>query len=60
MPHQLVELDAKALAWIIAFMDRYASAQAQLADTALMYKSLARTMFSWGRRSFQAPIPRLG
>ena len=32
-----VELDEAALAWIIAFMDRYASADADLADAALMY-----------------------
>jgi predicted nucleic acid-binding protein len=34
---KLVELEETALAWIIAFMDRYASVKAQLADAALMY-----------------------
>jgi predicted nucleic acid-binding protein len=33
---KLVELDETALAWIIAFPDRYASAKAQMADAALM------------------------
>lgn len=34
---RLVELDDEALHWIIAFMERYASVGAQLADAALMY-----------------------
>jgi hypothetical protein len=34
---KLVELDETALAWIIAFMVRYASGKAQMADAALMY-----------------------
>jgi len=32
---ELAELDATALAWVIAFMNRYASAKAQMADAAL-------------------------
>jgi predicted nucleic acid-binding protein len=34
---KLADLDETALAWIIAFMERYASAEAQMADAALMY-----------------------
>jgi uncharacterized protein len=34
---KLVELDETALHWIIAFLERYASAGAQMADAALMY-----------------------
>ncbi|MGO9465971.1 MAG: type II toxin-antitoxin system VapC family toxin [Isosphaeraceae bacterium] len=33
----LAELGEKALAWIIAFMERYASAKPDMADAALMY-----------------------
>src|SRR5271157_4201984 len=32
---ELAELDATALAWVIAFMNRYTSAKAQMADAAL-------------------------
>lgn len=32
-----LDLDEKALAWIVAYLDRYASYKAQLADAALMY-----------------------
>ncbi len=34
---QLVELDDAALSWMLTFMERYASAGAQLADAAVMY-----------------------
>ena len=33
---ELAELDATTLAWVIAFMNRYASTKAQMADAALM------------------------
>ena len=33
----LVELDEAAFHWVIAFLDRYSSVGAQLADAALMY-----------------------
>ena len=52
---QLVELDETALAWIIAFMDRYASAGAQMADAALMYiaeREGIDTVFTLDRRDF--------
>ena len=52
---RLVELDAAALAWIIAFMDRYASAKAQLADAALMYLAEREgidTVFTLDHRDF--------
>jgi predicted nucleic acid-binding protein len=52
---KLVELDAKALAWIIAFMDRYASAKAQLADAALMFiaeREGIDRVFTLDRRDF--------
>jgi predicted nucleic acid-binding protein len=52
---KLVELDETALAWIIAFMDRYASAGAQMADAALMYLAEREgidTVFTLDRRDF--------
>ncbi len=52
---KLIELDATALAWIIAFMDRYASAKADLADAALMYiaeREEIDTVFTLDRRDF--------
>lgn len=52
---RLVELDEEALYWILDFLDRYASAGAQMADAALVY--LAErvgidTVFSLDRRDF--------
>ena len=52
---KLVELDETAFAWIIAFLDRYASAKAHRADAALM--DLAEregidTVFTLDRRDF--------
>jgi predicted nucleic acid-binding protein len=50
-----VELDDPALAWIIAFLDRYASAGAQMADAALMYlaeREGVDTVFTLDRRDF--------
>jgi len=52
---KLVELDETALAWIIAFLDRYASARAQMADAALMYiaeREGTDTVFTLDRRDF--------
>lgn len=52
---KLVELDDTALASIIAFMDRYASAKAQMADAALMYiaeREGIDTVFTLDRRDF--------
>jgi hypothetical protein len=52
---KLVELDETALAWIIAFMDRYASAKAQMADAALVYiaeREGIDTVFTLDRRDF--------
>jgi predicted nucleic acid-binding protein len=52
---KLAELDETALAWIIAFMDRYSSAEAQMADAALMYIAEQEgidTVFSLDRRDF--------
>jgi len=52
---RVVELDETALAWIIAFLDRYASAGAQLADAALMYLAEREdidTVFTLDRRDF--------
>lgn len=52
---ELAELDETALAWIIAFMDRYASAGAQMADAALMYLAEREgidTVFTIDRRDF--------
>jgi uncharacterized protein len=52
---KLVELDETALAWIIAFMDRYASADADMADAALMYLAEREgidTVYTLDRRDF--------
>jgi predicted nucleic acid-binding protein len=52
---KLAELDETALAWISAFMDRYASAKAQMADAALMYiaeREGIDTVFTLDRRDF--------
>jgi predicted nucleic acid-binding protein len=52
---RLADLDETALAWIIAFMDRYASAKAQLADAAVMYLAEHEgitTVFTLDRRDF--------
>jgi predicted nucleic acid-binding protein len=52
---KLVELDATALAWTIEFMERYASAKADLADAALMYLAEREgidTVFTLDRRDF--------
>lgn len=52
---RLVELDESALAWMIVFLDRYASAQAQMADAALMYlaeREGIETVFTLDRRDF--------
>jgi uncharacterized protein len=52
---EIVELDEAALHWIIAFLDRYASAGAQLADAALMYLAEREgidTVFTLDRRDF--------
>jgi hypothetical protein len=52
---QLAALDDTALPWIVAFLDRYASAKAQLADSALMYLAEREgidTVFTLDRRDF--------
>jgi predicted nucleic acid-binding protein len=52
---EIVELDEAALHWIIAFLDRYASAGAQMADAALMYLAEREgidTVFTLDRRDF--------
>jgi predicted nucleic acid-binding protein len=52
---KLIELDATALAWIIAFMDRYTSAKPDLADAALMYiaeREGIDTVFTLDHRDF--------
>jgi len=52
---ELAELDATALAWVIAFMNRYASAKAQMADAALMYLAEREgidSVFTLDRRDF--------
>jgi predicted nucleic acid-binding protein len=52
---KLVELDERALAWIIAFLERYTSAKAQLADAAVMYlaeREGVDTVFTLDRRDF--------
>ena len=52
---ELAELDATALAWVIAFMNRYASAKAQMAEAALMYLAEREgidTVFTLDRRDF--------
>jgi predicted nucleic acid-binding protein len=52
---ELVELDKTALAWMIAFLERYASAGAQMADAAVMYiaeREGIDTVFTLDRRDF--------
>jgi uncharacterized protein len=52
---KLVELDDQALAWIIAYMERYASIGAQLADASLMFiaeREGIGTVFTLDRRDF--------
>jgi uncharacterized protein len=52
---RLVELDEGALHWIISFLERYASAGAQMADAALMYiaeREEIDTVFTLDRRDF--------
>lgn len=52
---QLVELDAQALSWVVAFMERYATLGAQLADAALMFLAEREgigTVFTLDRRDF--------
>lgn len=52
---EIIELDEAALHWIIAFLDRYASAVAQMADAALMYiaeREGIDTVFTLDRRDF--------
>ncbi len=52
---RLVELDEQALSWAIGFMERYASANAQLADAALMYladRERIEVIFTLDRRDF--------
>jgi predicted nucleic acid-binding protein len=51
----LIELDEVALHWIIAFMERYASIGAQIADAALMYiaeREGIDAVFTLDRRDF--------
>jgi predicted nucleic acid-binding protein len=52
---KLADLDETAVPWIIAFLERYASAEAQLADAALMYLAEREgidTVFTLDRRDF--------
>jgi predicted nucleic acid-binding protein len=52
---QLAALDQTAIPRIVAFLDRYASANAQLADAALMYLAEHEgidTVFTLDRRDF--------
>jgi predicted nucleic acid-binding protein len=52
---KLAPLDDAALAWMIAFMDCYASANAQMADATLMYIAEQEgidTVFTLDRRDF--------
>jgi predicted nucleic acid-binding protein len=52
---RLVELDESAFYWIIAFLGRYASVGAQMADAALMYiaeREGIDTVFTLDRRDF--------
>ncbi len=52
---RLAALDETAMPWIVAFLDRYASAKAQLADAALMYLAEREgidTVFTLDRRDF--------
>ena len=41
---EIVELDAKAPAWVAGFLQRYASIKAQVADAALMYLAEQRDL----------------
>jgi uncharacterized protein len=52
---KLIDLDDDALAWMIEFLARYASAGAQLADAALMYiaeRDGIEIVFTLDRRDF--------
>lgn len=52
---KLVELDDVALRWMVEFIDRYASAGAQLADAAVMYiaeQEGIQTVFTLDRKDF--------
>jgi predicted nucleic acid-binding protein len=52
---KLVELDESALQWIITFLERYASAGAQMADAAVMYiaeREGIDAVFTLDRRDF--------
>ena len=52
---KLVELDESALLWMIAFLERYASVGAQMADAAVMYiaeREGIDTVFTLDRRDF--------
>jgi predicted nucleic acid-binding protein len=52
---KLIELDETALKWIIGFLERYASVNAQLADAAVMYiaeRESIDTVFTLDRRDF--------
>jgi hypothetical protein len=54
---KLVELDEAALHWIIAFLERYASVGAQMADAAVMYiaeREGIAAVFTLDRRDFSA------
>jgi uncharacterized protein len=52
---KLVELDALAVRWIIAFLERYASVGVRMADAAVMYIAEPEridTVFTLDRRDF--------
>jgi len=52
---RLAPLDETAIPWIVAFLDRYASARPDLADAALMYLAEREgidTVFTLDRRDF--------
>ncbi len=52
---KLASVDEAGLAWIITFMERYASMNAQMADAALMYiaeRDGINTVFTLDRRDF--------
>jgi len=52
---KLIELDAQALAWMVGFLERYASIRAQFADAAVMYVAEHEgidTVFTVDRRDF--------
>jgi uncharacterized protein len=52
---RLIELDDSASHWIIAFVDRYCSVGAQVADAAVMYiaeKERIEKVFTLDRRDF--------